>query len=367
MRNDTLLEAPKAIPGREFPCPEHYQWHTICGMGGTFSSIHNGMKTKTLNTFAALFLFSGFAHAGDLQVVLEGQVATLEGAGILHGPFVGSSVGDSVRLSVDLTLLGSPNSISNLYQVDHGNVTLSIASIEPDSVLVSSIAFASRNDASFPTFPAVDSIFGEMDLSFGVEASVLVTDPVGNLLATADLNQSLGSYFLSSGTGSHIVLRDGPLDGLTVRLTDMHIIDIAPVGTPYCGPAATNSSGMSGQLSGEGSPRIESRRLQLTASGLPQNTFALFIVGSQRGFTPNPGGSQGDLCIGGSIGRFADDLRFTGNGHQVSVDLDTRQMAGPNGPINVIPGSTWNFQLWCRDLNPGPTTNFTNALEVTFQ
>jgi hypothetical protein len=28
---------------------------------------------------------------------------------------------------------------------------------------------------------------------------------------------------------------------------------------------------------------------------------------------------------------------------------------------------TWNFQRWYRDLNPGSTSNFTDALRVTFR
>ncbi|MCP3916270.1 MAG: hypothetical protein GY711_12005 [bacterium] len=30
------------------------------------------------------------------------------------------------------------------------------------------------------------------------------------------------------------------------------------------------------------------------------------------------------------------------------------------------PGETWNFQCWYRDNNPGPTSNFTDAVSVTF-
>ncbi len=29
-------------------------------------------------------------------------------------------------------------------------------------------------------------------------------------------------------------------------------------------------------------------------------------------------------------------------------------------------GDTWNFQCWYRDNNPVPTSNFTDAVSVTF-
>jgi hypothetical protein len=30
-------------------------------------------------------------------------------------------------------------------------------------------------------------------------------------------------------------------------------------------------------------------------------------------------------------------------------------------------GETWNFELWYRDNNPGPTSNFSDGLTITFQ
>ncbi|MFT7679775.1 MAG: hypothetical protein ACI8QC_003780, partial [Planctomycetota bacterium] len=37
------------------------------------------------------------------------------------------------------------------------------------------------------------------------------------------------------------------------------------------------------------------------------------------------------------------------------------------GPIMVMPGDTWNFTAWFRDANPINTSNFTDAVEITFQ
>ena len=48
------------------------------------------------------------------------------------------------------------------------------------------------------------------------------------------------------------------------------------------------------------------------------------------------------------------------------VDLD----AVPNGPGTVAAsaGQTWNFQAWYRDTSAtGPTSNFSNGLEIAFQ
>jgi hypothetical protein len=33
----------------------------------------------------------------------------------------------------------------------------------------------------------------------------------------------------------------------------------------------------------------------------------------------------------------------------------------------VQPGETWNWQLWYRDVVLNPTSNFTDAISITFQ
>ncbi|MCP3913994.1 MAG: hypothetical protein GY711_00380, partial [bacterium] len=39
----------------------------------------------------------------------------------------------------------------------------------------------------------------------------------------------------------------------------------------------------------------------------------------------------------------------------------------PTAPASaILPGETWNFQAWHRDHTPGLTSNFTEAMSVTF-
>jgi hypothetical protein len=47
------------------------------------------------------------------------------------------------------------------------------------------------------------------------------------------------------------------------------------------------------------------------------------------------------------------------------MDADLTQLPG-GLPAAVQAGETWNFQAWFRDMNPGPTSNLTNGLQVTF-
>ena len=81
---------------------------------------------------------------------------------------------------------------------------------------------------------------------------------------------------------------------------------------------------------------------------------------------PNPGGSQGTLCLGGSIGRYNGQVQTSGPDGSFAITIDVNQM--PVNPVTAaVAGETWRFQAWYRDNNPGATSNFTDAVEITFQ
>ncbi|MEL6714120.1 MAG: VCBS repeat-containing protein, partial [Planctomycetota bacterium] len=73
--------------------------------------------------------------------------------------------------------------------------------------------------------------------------------------------------------------------------------------TRYCAPAALNSDDRAGTINAVGSDRAADLDLTLTASGLPVDVNGFFLAARASGFVPNPGGSDGDLCLGGPIGR----------------------------------------------------------------
>jgi FG-GAP repeat len=132
----------------------------------------------------------------------------------------------------------------------------------------------------------------------------------------------------------------------------------------YCGPANLNSTGEAAKLVGVGCPTLVQNDLALEASRLPPNQLSMFLFSRTDGFTPPPPGSQGNLCLGAPIARFEG---IGDSGPQGSlmrfVDLAALPLAG--GPYTAQPGETWNFQCWFRDLNPGPTSNFTDGVRIT--
>lgn len=137
------------------------------------------------------------------------------------------------------------------------------------------------------------------------------------------------------------------------------------IGQPYCSPAELNSSGASGALLASGSAIAADADLTLQAVDLPTNVFALCLASETQDFVANPGGSRGNLCLGGTIGRFNGQIVDTGPAGQFSVFINIANLPAPLGMVSA--GETWNFQAWFRDFQLVATSNFTSAVSVTFQ
>jgi hypothetical protein len=142
-----------------------------------------------------------------------------------------------------------------------------------------------------------------------------------------------------------------------------------PIGTNYC-TANPNSTGQTGLIAASGSAIVANNDLTLEASRLPNNAFGYFLTSLTQANTPNPGGSLGVLCLGGSIGRYTGpgQIQNTGQTGAFSLLLDLNQIPTPTGFVQAVVGQTRNFQAWHRDSVGGAAvSNFTNGLAVTFQ
>ena len=141
------------------------------------------------------------------------------------------------------------------------------------------------------------------------------------------------------------------------------------LGAAYC-TANFNSTGAAGQLAAAGSLAVPDNDLTLIASDLPLFTFGFFIASLDQGFVMNAGGSSGNLCVAGSIGRLIGpgQIRNSGTDGGYSLTIDLSSIPQPTGPVAGVPGATWNFQSWYRDSNStGATSSFTRGLEVTLR
>ena len=141
------------------------------------------------------------------------------------------------------------------------------------------------------------------------------------------------------------------------------------IGTNYCTPEV-NSTGVPSIISATGSEIVSNNNVQLGAAQLPAFAFAFFITSQVSGFVMNPGGSSGNLCVSGSIGRYIGpgQAQQAGTAGTVSLGIDLTQVPQPLGFVSAAPGETWYFQAWYRDSGPdGATSNFTDGLELMFQ
>ncbi|MEZ6017279.1 MAG: hypothetical protein R3F49_19350 [Planctomycetota bacterium] len=139
------------------------------------------------------------------------------------------------------------------------------------------------------------------------------------------------------------------------------------IGTNYCS-ANVNSTGTTGVATALGSSLIANNNVQARASSLPANVFGFFITSRTQGFVANPGGSSGNLCLAGAIGRYLQQIQSSGAAGEFTINIDVTAMPAPNGSLAVQAGETWNFQAWHRDAISGvATSNFTNGVAVTFQ
>ncbi len=142
----------------------------------------------------------------------------------------------------------------------------------------------------------------------------------------------------------------------------------ASLGTRYCSPAATNSTAQPGVLDASGSAVAADNDLTLTGSSLPTSQFCYFVASQSQASIPNPGGSMGTLCLGAPIARFNAQVQNTGPSGSASIAVDLTSVPLPPAfGYAVQPGETWNWQLWYRDVVLNPTSNFTDAISITFQ
>ncbi len=151
------------------------------------------------------------------------------------------------------------------------------------------------------------------------------------------------------------------------------------VGTPFCfcpnisspcGNASPttgciNVAGTGAIMSGSGSASVGADNLILTTAGMVPGTFAITFMGP--GMISPVAVGNGLLCLSGPLYRFPVFSTGLGSG---SVGGGLAAYTVANNPVSghIIPGSTWNFQTFYRDIGGpcGSNFNLSSALSVNF-
>lgn len=129
-----------------------------------------------------------------------------------------------------------------------------------------------------------------------------------------------------------------------------------------------NSTGAVGVTRGFGTGIASANDLVIESTDLPPQQFALLAASRTPGFAPGAGGSVGNLCLGGAIGRFNGSIAQADAAGFLCTPVNLTAIPQGSGTAAVRPGETWYFQRWHRDVVGGAaTSNLTTSLRITFR
>lgn len=278
-------------------------------------------------------------HSQTRSVVWEGDWST-EGTKTFSASVISPNANvasDSVQVIVDGTNPGVP---PNLHSTDH-------TANEHSCDLTVSMDWD----------PASDSLSG-ID-GYSVEwshSSTTVPDTTVDTSATSTVSLLPPS---SQGWWYHVRAIDNAGNAGGTAHAGPYFLGEAQV-TNYCASNA-NSTGQMALLDTMGPVCLADEQFTLRTVNLPQDEFGYYFFSQTKTNVPGFGGSQGVLCVGGSIIRFAKNVLNSGSAGEMIFTPDLDNL--PGGAV-FTHGSTWNFQLWFRDKNPIQTSNTSNGLEV---
>lgn len=134
----------------------------------------------------------------------------------------------------------------------------------------------------------------------GLDAEFLFDGNVIGTLFRANSNGNAPNGGVHWGSGS-----SNATGTANVHRVSFKIPEIA-IGSSYCSPAVSNSTGGPAVLAAFGNADQANGpfAVRLRASGVPPNEFGYFVGGMNQGFIPGPGGSQGNLCLSIPLARF---------------------------------------------------------------
>jgi subtilisin family serine protease len=244
---------------------------------------------------------------------------------------------DSVQVIVDGTAPGLPQSLQSTdHTVNQNSCDLTVA-MDWD--------------------PASDSLSGVAGYSYQWSNSSGTTPDASIDTTATSSNTALSAS--SSGWWFHVRAVDKAGNAGSAAHSGPYFLGEAKV-TNYCN-SNLNSTGMMAHLGTQGPVCLANDQFTLHTINVPLNQWGHYFFGVNKANVPFFGGSQGILCVGGPIIRFIKDVKNSGSAGTITLSPDMNDL--PNG-ANFLPGSTWNFQLWYRDKNPGNTSNTSNAIEV---
>lgn len=296
--------------------------------------------TKGFDDVGAPGPFKHVVPGFDNGPLLEYPEVTLDGGVILRDVLFGNSAttAPNIYATCDTCNLGD-NPPSGLPGKIFGSFPKNVSDIELDVY----------NGAGWGPGTFTLTAF---DAGGGVVASqAKVAGPMGNPNFVQHLQVS------GSGITSFEVTTD-LTTGHTYAI-DTLVFTFEELGTPAC-TSTVNSSGGAATIAATGNTSVMANNFHLAVSSVPANTFGLIFYGPDSIQVPF---GDGFRCVGGSIFRLGVTNSGQGGVLEQAVDLDSPPI--PAG--QVMPGSTWYFQGWFRDIAAGGAGfNLSDSVGATF-
>lgn len=203
------------------------------------------------------------------------------------------------------------------------------------------------------------STTGDMGSLIPIQFAVSPGDPTVGSLHSID-------WFVPDmpTTNGRIMVRMNTVQATYEFFSDADFTIEAALGNRSCAGQAANSSGSPAQLHMVGSTSIADNGLVLNVNSLPANALGYPINSDTLGFAAMPGGSQGNLCLGGTVGRHITQVTSSGTAGFVSIPIDLTALPRAGATVAAVAGETWRFQYWTRDANPSSTSNFSDVVSV---
>ena len=329
---------------------------------------------------------------GDLDVLLKDMVAgTLTLVGTTAGGAQGAGYSDGAAISGDGGTVAFISSAADLVPNDtNGKVDrfakdiatgfVERINVRPNGNQINQMAAGATTlstDGNLVIFQSPSGALVPNDTNglqdcFIRDRAAASTRRVNLTLAGEEL-QGFSNHPSMSGDGNFICYQSqatGIVPGDTLREFQIYAVDrtgSGTVGETYC-LSNPNSTGLYGLLTATGTTVVSYNQVTLSATQLPTDSFGLFITSRTQGFVANPGGSSGDICLGGMIGRYVGpgEVQDSGSAGRIDLSIDLNAMPQPTGFDVALAGERWNFQLWHRDvtLSGTPTSSFTQGLTV---
>ena len=112
----------------------------------------------------------------------------------------------------------------------------------------------------------------------------------------------------------------------------------------------------------KGCPTRAFNDLDLVATFLPPDAFAILVVGTSEAARPGVFGGPGSLRVDGDVGRGL--VRRTSLSGTADFAFDVYAVPQPAGVVAAVAGSSWVAQVLHRDADHPGGTGATNAVVV---